>query len=78
LLHLQLLAARIAAKPAISDCDYPENGGDGPFPIWHGHCVSFGMRKAIVVIVLALAAISPFMSWPHAPKMSATSISIIR
>jgi hypothetical protein len=26
------------------------------------------MKKAIVVILLTLAAISPFMSWGHAPK----------
>jgi hypothetical protein len=78
LLHLQLLAARIVAKPAISDCNCPENGGNWPFPIWHAHCVSFGMKKAIVVIVLALAAISPFMSWSHAPNVSATSASIVR
>jgi hypothetical protein len=36
------------------------------------------MKKAIVVIVLTLAAISPFMSWPHASKVQAANTQIIR
>jgi hypothetical protein len=27
------------------------------------------MKKAIIVILLALAAISPFMSWSHTPTV---------